>query len=254
MKKTTILLILTLLVLTGCTFTVATPPVVAVTEALAGETSGSLSVATATSTSEMTFEVAALEETTEPSRQIFEPFIAHVLVNQVNLRTNPGYLFPSLLQLHEGDEITVLAKAPGNEWLYVELPDGSTGWIFTFLVETDYDLTSIPVQKPVDVQIISGQVRTEAEVPINGVQFAVIQTSASGELRNDAVTDETGTFTAFMPLDVSGEWTVSYAAISCTSIVHDSSCNTLPQYVGTVNPASQNVTLPDPGILEFIWK
>ncbi len=249
---------LVLLVLTGCTLSLATPALQP-----SGEEPGAplptASLAAGEIPSQSVDQTGVDEQAVETSlpastQAPFEPFTAAVWADHVNVRTQPGYLFPSLLQLNEGDQFTINAKAPGDEWLSIELDDGTTGWVYIMLVKMDYDLRQIPIQKPEGVQIITGQLLTPAGEPINGVQFAITQAGASGEQRTDATTDQTGIFTAFLPPEAAGDWTVTYTAISCSSVVHDAACNTRPEYAGTVNPPSQTVTLPDPDMLQFIWK
>lgn len=259
MKTTFLLIALTLLVLTGCTLSVATPTAVLLAESTASAEPAIATEAIASSTPlPEASPTATLEptqtETVVPTPAVFEPFTARVWAAQVNLRTNPGYLFPSLLQLKELEKFTVLAKAPGGEWLYVQLPDGTNGWIFGLLVEMDYDINNIPLRQPEEIQIVTGRLMTIGGIPINRVQFSLTQKSENDILRNSASTDESGFFMAFMPLNAAGNWTVSFEAISCDSIVFDSTCSTTPGYSGIVEPASQEITLPLRAPLEFIWK
>ncbi len=258
MTKGIIPAFLVLLFLTGCTLSIAAPTL-QTSAAELGSPSPTASLAAGETTLQTVDQAAAEEQSAETSQPAstqapFEPFDASVWADHVNVRTQPGYLFPSLLQLNEGDQFTINAKAPGDEWLSIELVDGITGWIYIMLVKMDYDLRQIPIQKPEGVQIITGQLLTPAGEPINGVQFAITQAGASGEQRTDATTDQTGIFTAFLPPEAAGVWTVTYTAISCSSVIHDAACNTRPEYAGTVNPPSQTVTLPDPDMLQFIWK
>ena len=260
MKKLSILFSVLVFILTGCTmpgtssptetaFPTLTEVAIVNPTAAATVTLPPTPEPTATWTPEPT-----VTETIEPSPTRFVPFTASVWANGVNLRTNPGYLFPSLRQLEEGAEITVLGMAPGGEWLFVRRPDSLEGWVFTILVESDRDLSKLPIIEPTEVQTVTGRLLMENGEPINGVQFSITKGVAVNAPRNDATTDQDGVFIAFMPLDASGEWTVTYVAISCTSIVHDAYCNTKPEYAGTVNPASQTMNLPFTGQLEFVWK
>jgi hypothetical protein len=70
------------------------------------------------------------------------------------------------------------------------------------------------------------------------------------------LTDANGEFFSFMPPNAHGEWTVSYAAIACKSNVwSDASCGSYKDpYRGSVEPQSTVVSLPQAGILEFLWK
>lgn len=261
MKNGILLIVLFTFLMAACTPQTAAPAA----ETPAAGAPFTLSTATPTPPPVETAPAAAHEISAEPTAEEslptpaptqppFEPFTASVWADHVNVRSRPGYLFPSLLQLNEGDRFTVVARAPGDEWLHIELDDGTTGWVFVMLVQMDYDIRLIPLEKPDEVQIITGQLLTPAGQPINGVQFMITQTTASGERRTDASTDQYGVFTAFLPSDAAGEWTVAYTAVACTSVVHDSACNIRPEYAGTANPPAQTVTLPDADTLQFIWK
>jgi hypothetical protein len=192
--------------------------------------------------------------TLEPSPTPFIPFTARVWADNVNLRTNPGYLFPVLRILAEGAEFQVLGMAPGGEWLYVQRPENITGWLFTKLVESDKNLLALPIIQPTDVQTVTGRLVNSSGEPINGVQFAIVQGAGSLAPRNDANTDVNGEFIAFMPLNASDVWRVSYVAISCTSVVMDASCNYKPGVGITASPEYIDITLPYNDVLQFVWK
>jgi SH3-like domain-containing protein len=192
--------------------------------------------------------------TITPSPTPFSTFPASVWADHVNVRANPGYLFQVILNAAVNTSFMVLGKAPGGEWTLVQSQAGTKGWIFTQLLESEYDLQAIPVIEPNSVQRITGKLVDEAGHPISGVQFAITQESAQNEKRNDAMTDVTGEFIAFMPLSASGTWDVTYVAIACTSNTMDADCNCKDGYCGTVYPQTQTTTLPQGQELLFAWK
>jgi hypothetical protein len=99
-------------------------------------------------------------------------------------------------------------------------------------------------------------VRDLAGVPISGIQFSIIQGSGNNAPRNDAVTDSSGRFYAFMPADAAGTWTVSYTAVSCTSNTMDSNWNCIGGRCGMPDPVAATLQLPGSTetTLQFTWK
>ena len=73
-------------------------------------------------------------------------------------------------------------------------------------------------------------------------------------MRNDAVTDATGVFYAYMPQKAKGEWTVSYTATTCASNSMDASCKCKKGTCGAVSPLITSVILPQKSDLIFSWK
>lgn len=194
--------------------------------------------------------------TPEPSATPFTPFTASVWADNVNVRTNPGYLFPSLKLLAKGTKFIVLGKAPGGEWIYSQLQDGKIGWIFFQLIESGVDLQQLPIIEPVEVQLIKGTVRDSTGIPIQGIGFTVLQEIGGKSISNTVLTDFNGEFYSFMPLSSAGEWIVTFNAIACKSNVWvDNSCAEFKQpYKGLVEPQTAVATLPQPAVMEFLWK
>jgi SH3-like domain-containing protein len=195
-------------------------------------------------------------ETAIPTPTTFVPFTASVWADNVNVRTNPGYLFPAVRLLAKGTNLKILGKAPGGEWMFARTPDGTSGWVFTQLLENSIDLQSVPIIDPQDVQLIKGRVTDSSGIPIQGVGFTVVQEVGDKAPANVVLTDANGEFFSFMPENAQGEWTVTYSAIACKSNVwSDDSCSYYKNpYRGVVEPQSTNVSLPRSGVLEFVWK
>jgi len=190
---------------------------------------------------------------------VISPYIPFYVVTQVDnliLRANPGYLFEAKTTLPNASRLLVLGRAPGGEWLLVQTPLERTGWVFAQFVTSEGDLNLVPYVQPADMQVVCGRVLDENRSPITGIQFAVVQEKPGSPPRNDAITDETGTFYAFMPLDTTGTWAVSFTAVTCTSNVMDKDCKCINGVCGGPVPESISVALPlelnEP--LEFLWK
>jgi hypothetical protein len=257
MKTGIVFSILAILVLSGCTLfsPIETPTQIPLQDQPATD----LPPATPTpAASETPAETSTPTETpvppATPSPAPFVPFEATIIVDNVNLRSNPGYLFSVLRILHVNDTVLVLGKSLGNEWFLVQMNNFVTGWVFHQLVETAGNIDLLPIYQPSNTQLITGRVVNEQGTPISGLQFAFVQGTGASEQRNDAMTNADGIFYAFMPSNYSGEWTVSYVAIACTSNVMDSDCNEIPGMGTTVDPVSAQVTLPYSQELNFTWK
>jgi len=175
------------------------------------------------------------------------------IVQNVNLRTNPGTLFQVSRVMPQGTRLQVLGLSPGGEWVYALNDEGINGWVGIHIVE-EFPIRQFPTVEPENVQRITGRVLDDSGQPVSGIGYAVEQQSASKTLRTDAVTDSTGTFYAYLPQSVSGVWTVSHVSISCTSNIMDADCNCLNTVCGTSYPVSASVNLPINEPLTFIWK
>lgn len=180
----------------------------------------------------------------------YVPFTINTFVNAVNVRTNPGYLFPIRGMVQSNTPLTLLGRSPGNEWFYIQTPDKIYGWVFNKLFSADERLLQAPLVEPEDVQIVQGLLLDATGNPVSGVQFALTQGSGGNVARTDASSGEDGLFLAFMPINSSGTWNVSYVAISCDSNMADANCN----FNGSVFPPSMQINLPSDEVLAFTWK
>jgi hypothetical protein len=176
------------------------------------------------------------------------------MVDNLNLRSNPGYLFPALLMMQKDTSLLVRGQSPGGEWISVQMPSNESGWVFAKLLVSDHPLDLIPFIQPENVQLVKGHVVDANNQPVTGVQFAITQGQGTNAPRNDAMTDAIGDFYAFMPLTASGEWYVSYVAIACTSNLMDANCNWKSGVVTQPDPVGISITLPLASTLEFPWK
>ena len=175
------------------------------------------------------------------------------IVQNVNLRTQPGTLFQVSRVMPQGTRLQVFGLAPGGEWVYVLNDEGINGWVGIYIVDK-FPTEQFPIVDPTDIQMVTGHVLDANGLPVSGIGYAIEQQSASKTLRTDAVTDATGTFYAFLPQSLSGVWTVSYVSVSCTSNTMDADCNCINGICGTSYPVSASVSLPVSEPLSFIWK
>lgn len=183
----------------------------------------------------------------------FTSFYVTTSADNVNLRTEPGTLFPVSRLLANGTRLQVWGHSPGGQWLYVKTDSNIYGWVLAALVNGGHDGGPSPVIEPQNVQVVKGRVIDLSGVPVSGIGFAVTQGSGPAVPRTDGVTDVTGQFYAFLPLTAGGQWIVSYVSVSCTSNTMDANCNCVGGLCGKADPDSQVITLPFGGILQFTW-
>jgi hypothetical protein len=167
----------------------------------------------------------------------------------VNLRVNPGKSFKVSRVLPQGTRLQLLGFAPGRQWLNVVNDEGVVGWVGIDFVTGGFDGPQPPVVNPKDVQVVTGTVLDVSGKPVGGIGFAIVQ----GSQREDASTDETGTFYAFLPTKFSGNWDVGFVSIACTSNAMDANCKCLAGECKP-NPQSMTVTLPLSVSLNFVWR
>jgi hypothetical protein len=170
--------------------------------------------------------------------------------DNVNLRVNPGRLFKVSRVLAKGSKLQALGLAPGGEWLNVLNVEGINGWVGVDFIQGGFDGPPLPIITPTDVQLITGKVVDANGEPVSGIGFALTQNSQ----RNDATTDDSGTFYAYLPLSVSGTWVVEHVSVSCHSNTMDANCQCLGGLCGKPDPSVLSVTLPSPAPLNFVWR
>jgi hypothetical protein len=184
----------------------------------------------------------------------YVPYYVTTSADNVNLRTEPGTLFPVSRLLANGTRLQVQGHAPGGQWIYVLTDSNIYGWVLVFLVNGGHDGGPSPVVQPKNVQVVKGEVLDLSGVPISGIGFALTQGTGPNAPRSDAATDSSGVFYNYLPLTLSGPWNLSYVSVACTSNTMDAKCNCIGGVCGRANPDSQVVTLPFSGTLQFTWK
>lgn len=200
-----------------------------------------------------TIKATSIPTDASPAATASRTVYVRTIMQNVNLRTNPGTLFQVSRVMPQGTRLQVLGVSPGGEWVYVLNDEGINGWVGVHVVE-DFPTEQFPTVEPGDVQRITGRVLDENGQPVSGIGYAIEQQSASKTLRTDAVTDSTGMFYAYLPQSYSGVWTVSHVSVSCTSNTMDADCNCLNSICGTSYPLSTTINLPVNAPLSFTWK
>jgi len=190
--------------------------------------------------------------TTQPQPTItpFIPFKAVTQLDYVNVRDNPGLFFGVNMNVSKGTVFTVLGKAPGNEWVYIQTPANTNGWVYAKLLKGDQDLATALTVHPNNVQYITGQVVDEKGSPVSGINFSIVQ----GENSETIMTAPDGSFYAYLPPSSSGQWTISYTGMDCSSNLMDNKCNCKADICGAANPPVVNIQVPNNRALTFTWK
>ncbi len=171
----------------------------------------------------------------------------------VNLRTQPGFLFQVSRVMAQGTRLQVLGISPGGEWAYVQNDEGINGWVGVSFVDS-FPLEQFSFVEPRDSQLVSGRVLDSSGLAVSGIGFAIEQITASNSLRTDAVTDTSGVFYAYLPKKYSGEWTVSFISISSASNAMTPECLAAAHVCGQPQPLKAAFALPMNSQLNFAWK
>lgn len=201
---------------------------------------------TATATFPPTMTAMAASATPQEFGEVY----VYTVVENVNLRTNPGLLFQVSRVMPQNTRLQLKGQSPGGEWLKVVNDEGVEGWVNVNVVKGGFDGSPPPVIVPDNVLLVTGSVVTESGTLVSGIGFNVNQ----GTRSTVASTDEDGVFRAYLPPTMSGTWTVEYVSISCTSNTMDANCNCINNRCGTADPARAEIQLPQKSALRFVWK
>jgi SH3-like domain-containing protein len=182
----------------------------------------------------------------------FVPFYATTNAENVVLRAGPGVKFAPKTTLTLGLQLLVLSRTPGGEWIFVQTPFESTGWVSTTLLKSDKDLQSAPLMQPPDVQAIRGRVLDEKNEPVTGLSFGILE-DVEGARSFTVITDSSGVFYGFLPATASGAWSVTFDKATCASNTMDKDCNCIGA-CGGASPESVRVILPQAEMLLFQWR
>ena len=162
-------------------------------------------------------------------------------VESLNLRSGPGTTFEVIGQELQGTQCLALGRAPGDDWLRVQVPDGTVGYMLTDFLKLSRPLTNLPQISITESYVVMGRVVDSAGEPIDEVTVAIYQGAGEDELRTDVTTNSKGIFVAYLPLDSQYTWTASVVGVGCASRIVDENCS----YTGTFGPdATSRFELP----------
>jgi hypothetical protein len=167
----------------------------------------------------------------------------------VNLRANPGLLFPVSRVMAQGTRLQVRVLSPGRDWAYVQNIEGVNGWVdLTFVKQ--FPKAQLGENEPTGVREIKGSVVNANGTPMYHINFAITQ----GNKRTEAKTNKRGEFHAYLPASASGTWTVSFISFDTEGNALTPECLLDTNACGKTTPLSVEVTLPTSGPILFGWE
>ena len=109
-----------------------------VDKALADVLTGTASVPTVTPTTTLT---PTPTETVTPT----PPPLATVIIENAPVFAGPAVYYALIVKLSLGDQVEILGKSENEAWLWVQLADGTQGWVALELVELTGEITQFTV-------------------------------------------------------------------------------------------------------------
>ncbi|GAB4472294.1 MAG: hypothetical protein Kow00124_10160 [Anaerolineae bacterium] len=103
------------------------------------------------------------------------------LVNtpRLNVRSGPGAGYAIVTVVSGGDVLKLLGRDSVGSWVYVELADGTKGWVSSFYIQTAIPISSLPVEAETEaVGIINTGVANIRSGP--GLEYSVVTTAPLG--------------------------------------------------------------------------
>jgi len=189
-----------------------------------------------------------------------EPLLAAVQVRRINVRRGPGTVFPVLDSLEEGDQVVVIGKALGEEWVKVQVPAGEegeapvlTGWLLAEFLELSTPVEYLGYTDVPDAWLVEGKVLEESGSPVDGVGIAITQGLGADELRTDTFTLENGRFYAYLPEESVGIWQVEATGLRCESRLMLDSCELQAGYYLSIPRVNIVVPNETPVLLLFSY-
>ena len=156
------------------------------------------------------------------------PISGEISAAYLNLRTGPSTFFDIIQTFVEGTQITALRRTADSKWVQVEieLEDDPTmeGWMSVLFLELQGDVSGLPVETFGPERTITGRVEDNEGSPIPGINVAVILSNDEYDLRDDAISDENGVFTVYLPEDLFGTFDVQIVSWNCESPIADANC------------------------------
>jgi hypothetical protein len=167
------------------------------------------------------------------------------------MRSGPGVLHNIINQYQKGDVVTVIARAPGDEWVKVLAKDKKTGWMLVAYLTLKQDLGLLPVYAINESLVIKGRVVNASGTGIPGVQVGVTRIGGAQRVRVDGISLADGSFYAYAPVEYQGTWLASIISVDCKSPIVDVNC----RYAGVFEPAAGiSLTLPTAEEILFTYK
>jgi hypothetical protein len=240
MKKLTVVILLSLLLISGCRVDQSPTPQPAPPQVR------QMSPTQVAVPTEIPLPTAALptlapSPTFTPTPEAVLPIQASVASDNYILRAGPGRLFERVSMYSSGAEIRVLGRSMGIDWVMVQTADQRIGWMNTGGLDHLGDFSSLPIFKYPDAVMLSGHVWNLDGSPAQGIGMRLIPAgSKDGNQREDITTGADGAWYAYLPAGSSGAWEVHAVSHKCAADVPVEQC--------TINgnlPESMTISLPE---------
>lgn len=173
---------------------------------------------------------------------------AQVNVLNIIMRNGPSTLFDKITTYPQGTQVTIMGKISINEWVWVEDPQGGSGWMSVQFL-SPVDLSGVPSVAIPGSMTITGSAIDTNNIGVDDLDVAVIQGNGADQRRTDTYTEQDGKFTVYLPISSQGTWVVEIVGTKCTSRVMDTSCN----HTGSITNPVLSINLPQTIKLTFIY-
>ena len=160
-----------------------------------------------------------------PSPTPYQPFEAVVKIDDLLLRSGPGFLNEASQTYTEGETVQVLGRAPGWSWVYVQTSDDLLGWMKLELLDIKGNIYDAPEVIPDGFVIIKGHMYTPNGNPASHITLTLTPAGGAPADEDAATTDVLGRFYFFLPEGSEGVWTLEAGGYSCESNAVNAGCS-----------------------------
>ncbi len=179
--------------------------------------------------------------TPKPTPTPYQPIEGRLVLENMTLFEQPGYLFPVLKVFSSGETVRLLGRAPGTNWFFIATNDGMEGWIKNVGIDFEGNFYNAPEITPQDVLIVHGRVFAPNGTPASLITVMLNPLGAKDTKMQDvAESDFTGHFYFFLPPATSGKWTLVANDWNCRSTNANGVCGLIGQF-----PPAQEISLPE---------
>lgn len=185
------------------------------------------------------------------------PISGEISAAYLNLRTGPSTFFDIIQTFVEGTQVTALRRTADSNWVQVEIEfeddPAMEGWMSVLFLELQGDIAGLPVETFGPEWTITGRVEDTEGSPIPGINVAVILSNDEFDLRDDAISDENGVFTVYLPEDLFGTFDVQIVSWNCESPIANANCQ-LSGYIQVEDRAFVTVPVEQGEELVFTYE
>ena len=160
-----------------------------------------------------------------PSPTPYQPFDAVTKIDDLLLRSGPGFLHEAYQTYPQGETVQVLGRAPGWSWVYVRTSDDLLGWMKLELLDLKGNFYDAPEVIPDGFVIIKGHMYTPSGNPASYISLSLTPAGGAPADEDAATTDVLGRFYFFLPEGSEGVWTLEAGGYSCESNAVNAGCS-----------------------------